>query len=102
MESDSRSLLRVRTLAARARQAATASAQILKAGNTTARGSKTANVPSKTVTLTKKARITKRESSPFDVLRGRSVEEFGSAHRGPAADTISPTSQPFGCQRGPA
>jgi hypothetical protein len=69
VEGESRTLLRGCTLAARARQAAAASAQILKAGNTTGRGSKTANVPSKTVTLAKKARIAKRALSPFGVLR---------------------------------
>lgn len=81
MEGESRTLLRGCTLAARARQAAAASAQILKAGKTTGRGSKTTSVTNEPITLAKKLRMAKRELSPFGDLRGglcgKSVRRIG-------------------------
>jgi len=69
-EGGRRALLGLCKLAARARQAAAASAQILKAGNTTGGGNRTTNVTIETVTLATKARIANRELWPSGFLRG--------------------------------
>ena len=68
-------------LAASIRQAAAARAQILKAGKTTVRGSKTTSATNDPITLATKPRMAKRELSRFGDLTRGSVREVGSAHR---------------------
>ncbi|MGA9513242.1 MAG: hypothetical protein WBV51_06685 [Pseudolabrys sp.] len=60
----------MRKLATSARQAAAASAQMLKAGSMTCRGSVTISVASATVTVAMKVTITKRAFSPLGALGG--------------------------------
>src|SRR5262245_1450031 len=69
-EGETCALLPACMLAASTKHAAAASAQILKAGKTTGRGSKTTSVTNEPITPATKPRTAKRELSPFGDLRG--------------------------------